>query len=332
LESVIPYFTNIEARIAERLENANSSIMIAMAWLTNPFMKELLLTLKKKNPALNINIVVDPNHTNQLYFFNSESELLLAGIFIDKLATSKFLHHKFIVIDKLTVITGSYNLTRRAKRNLENIVVIENADIADSYCREYYFLTMLDYMDQNIKLLFEFPGFAQKLLSTYYSFSKAEFKQYRNKIVQGKCFTAENGFWNELHYEPGYIFNSTCPVNLLEDWEFFIPVNKKVIKEWTLLRNQDSILESFRDFQDRYDQINDELERNEQDITEHFKAQIEHTYTADCLRKMIVEGVDIILEDQLWPNNFKRFISPAIIAQLFDRFNLAEKWEVRLLF
>ncbi len=332
MEPVIPYFRDIEARIAERLENANSSIMIAMAWLTSPLMKELLLTLKRKNPALNINIVVDPNHTNQLYFFNSESELLLAGIFIDKLATSKFLHHKFIVIDNLTVITGSYNLTRRAKRNLENIVVIENADTADSYCREYYYLTSQDYIDENIKLLFEFPSFAQKLLSTYYSFSKAEFKRYQKKIVQGKCFTTENGFWNELHYEPGYIFNSTCPVNLLEDGEFSIPVNKKMIREWTRLRNQDSILESFRDFQNRYDQINEELEKNEQKITEHFKAQIEHTYTADRLRKMIAEDVDIILEDQLWANNFKRFISLPIIAQLFDKFNLAEKWEIGLPF
>src|SRR5437868_6715929 len=45
-----------------------------------------------------------------------------------------FMHNKVLVIDD-TVITGSYNFSRSAQFNAENILFIESAPLAETYCR-----------------------------------------------------------------------------------------------------------------------------------------------------------------------------------------------------
>ena len=49
------------------------------------------------------------------------------------------MHHKVIVIDEETVITGSYNFSKNAEeRNSENLLIIKgNPDIAQAYLAEF---------------------------------------------------------------------------------------------------------------------------------------------------------------------------------------------------
>ncbi|NJO08156.1 MAG: DUF1669 domain-containing protein, partial [Chloroflexaceae bacterium] len=48
------------------------------------------------------------------------------------------MHHKVIIIDDATVITGSYNFTGRAEdTNDENLVIIDNPDVAEAYVEEF---------------------------------------------------------------------------------------------------------------------------------------------------------------------------------------------------
>ena len=52
--------------------------------------------------------------------------------------TRHHMHHKFMVIDQSSVITGSYNWTRSAAEyNHENIVLLNDAGIAKSYQDEF---------------------------------------------------------------------------------------------------------------------------------------------------------------------------------------------------
>ena len=48
------------------------------------------------------------------------------------------MHHKFFIIDNRTVITGSFNPSKNAdNRNDENIVIIEDAEIAAEFLDEF---------------------------------------------------------------------------------------------------------------------------------------------------------------------------------------------------
>ncbi|MEM9771876.1 MAG: phospholipase D-like domain-containing protein, partial [Cyanobacteria bacterium P01_D01_bin.73] len=48
------------------------------------------------------------------------------------------LHHKFAVLDRRTVITGSHNWSQQAARtNDETLIVIENSAIAQHFQREF---------------------------------------------------------------------------------------------------------------------------------------------------------------------------------------------------
>lgn len=46
-------------------------------------------------------------------------------------------HNKFMVIDSSVVITGSYNFTRAARKNAENVLFISSPEIATEYEEEW---------------------------------------------------------------------------------------------------------------------------------------------------------------------------------------------------
>ncbi|QYX33077.1 DUF655 domain-containing protein [Sphaerospermopsis torques-reginae] len=57
---------------------------------------------------------------------------------VPTLATGDFLHHKFAVIDKTTVITGSHNWSEAANdNNDETLLIIENPTVAAHFQREF---------------------------------------------------------------------------------------------------------------------------------------------------------------------------------------------------
>ena len=62
----------------------------------------------------------------------------MGGILRTAPADKGFLHHKFCVIDRETVITGSYNWTYYAEtRNLENIIIFHDPDSVNAYLKEF---------------------------------------------------------------------------------------------------------------------------------------------------------------------------------------------------
>ncbi len=70
----------------------------------------------------------------------SKDELLkYAGIDVRWDSNTKSMHHKVIIFDEQTVLTGSYNFTESAeKRNDENALFIHNPEVARLYSAEFY--------------------------------------------------------------------------------------------------------------------------------------------------------------------------------------------------
>lgn len=62
-----------------------------------------------------------------------------AGIHAFADATSGLAHSKVMVIDRHITITGSYNFTQAAQdRNVENLVLIEDEEVANQFARQWF--------------------------------------------------------------------------------------------------------------------------------------------------------------------------------------------------
>ena len=76
---------------------------------------------------------------NQISKYSEYDPMKALGMSVTIDETSGTMHHKVIIIDEATVITGSYNFSRNAEiRNSENLLIIKgNQDVAQAYIDEY---------------------------------------------------------------------------------------------------------------------------------------------------------------------------------------------------
>lgn len=116
--------------IAQQIAQAQHSIYVQAYGFTS---KPIIYQLKAaKIRGLDVNVILDGGHLS-----NNKSiykELRAAGIkvFFDKM--SGIAHNKVMIIDQKKVITGSFNFTKSADtRNAENVLLIDDANIANSY-------------------------------------------------------------------------------------------------------------------------------------------------------------------------------------------------------
>lgn len=113
------HFSKIKDEIIEQLLKANQSIQVAVAWLTD---EDIIRTLTRKaNSGVNIQVVISESKENFRNISKWKDYLRFGGKLY--IATPKFLHNKFCIIDSRTIINGSYNWTYFARGNEENIMV-----------------------------------------------------------------------------------------------------------------------------------------------------------------------------------------------------------------
>jgi phosphatidylserine/phosphatidylglycerophosphate/cardiolipin synthase-like enzyme len=126
---------NISEIITTQILKARDSILLAMYTLTD---RDLIDALKQKRQN-GIDILSIFDETQLTKYSNIIFELNNSEIVFKTIGkkTSR-MHHKFLVIDKHTVISGSFNWTLQANiSNLENIIVVEDESIAKKYTGEF---------------------------------------------------------------------------------------------------------------------------------------------------------------------------------------------------
>ena len=93
--------------------------------------------IERANSGVTVSGVFDKDQ----YHSNSGTEfdrLVNAGLEVHLDGNPRLMHHKVIIIDQQTVITGSYNFSNNAEHtNDENTLIIHNQDIAAEYLAEY---------------------------------------------------------------------------------------------------------------------------------------------------------------------------------------------------
>ena len=120
------YFEKIHEQIAKKLNQSSESIYLAIAWLTDDKLFDILC--EKAEEGVDIQLLIANNDIN-----------LNSGIDFSKLKGNggevhwigkKFdyaplMHNKFCIIDNAVLIFGSYNWTKKARTNHESITIIE---------------------------------------------------------------------------------------------------------------------------------------------------------------------------------------------------------------
>lgn len=120
------HFNNIQSEIIRQLKKSQSEIKVCMAWLTD---EDLIRTLTHRaESGVRVQIVISESKENFRNTIKFKDLLRLGGML--HVASPKFLHNKFCIIDNKTIINGSYNWTYYAQKNEENILVM-NLDSSD---------------------------------------------------------------------------------------------------------------------------------------------------------------------------------------------------------
>ncbi len=128
------HFENIPQEIARRLNAATQEIVVAVAWFTDRDLFDVLCRqagrgLRVRLAVLGNRINVGPGKLNFQRLQDCGGEVFLIPAGGDR---DPIMHHKFCIIDRATVIIGSYNWTKRAQDNDENITVITASDDGDA--------------------------------------------------------------------------------------------------------------------------------------------------------------------------------------------------------
>ncbi len=129
-----PEADEISALIAE-VEGAAQSIR----FMTFVFsLDELAEAMLSQAASRSVTLEGIFENRNSLASWSQLPALHCAGAAVRQDGNRYVLHHKVIIIDDHTVITGSFNFSRSAaKNNDENIVIVRNAAIADLYLQEW---------------------------------------------------------------------------------------------------------------------------------------------------------------------------------------------------
>ena len=120
--------------IAAQIDEAEYSIYMQAYGMSDVLITNALINAQAR--GVKVRILLD--RSNLRHKFSKLRELQRAKIDVDIDKVPGIAHNKVIIIDKKKVITGSFNFTAAAdKRNAENVIMIEDAELAASYLQNW---------------------------------------------------------------------------------------------------------------------------------------------------------------------------------------------------
>jgi phosphatidylserine/phosphatidylglycerophosphate/cardiolipin synthase-like enzyme len=126
-----------EDLVVRAITSARSNIAVAAYSFTSPAVAKALLNARKR--GVDVRVVVDENGNRSKASIAALNLIANAGIPTRTISRYAIHHDKYMVIDKVTVQTGSFNYSKAAaKSNSENVLVIwNNQDLALTYLKHW---------------------------------------------------------------------------------------------------------------------------------------------------------------------------------------------------
>jgi len=131
--SITPYFSLVddpETAIINQFNQAQETVDIAMYYFTDRELANAAIEAHKRGVVVRVYLDKDQKEAK----YSKSRYLANNGVSVRYSDNPYIMHHKFCVIDKRIVITGSYNWTASAReRNNENLLVIHDSEVAEEY-------------------------------------------------------------------------------------------------------------------------------------------------------------------------------------------------------
>jgi len=125
----------VEERIVREIENTHQSVRFLAFSFTSERIADSLI--KAQNRGVLIQGVFEKRNAGNIA--SKDEVLKRANMDIRWDGNPKTMHHKVMIFDEQVVLTGSYNFTEGAeKRNDENVIIIDNSEMAREYTNEFY--------------------------------------------------------------------------------------------------------------------------------------------------------------------------------------------------
>jgi len=120
--------------IEQAMETALSELLICVFTISDDRLSDAIMAAHRS--GLTVRVISD---NDKMHDRGSDVERLSqAGVNVRIDRSPEHMHHKFMVIDGHTVMTGSYNWTRSAEtRNEENIIAVDDPLLATRFSEEF---------------------------------------------------------------------------------------------------------------------------------------------------------------------------------------------------
>lgn len=124
----------IESVITKRIKKSKESIHFMAFSFTSERISEAMIDRHKS--GVSVHGIFERRGSNSDH--SEFRKMKIEGLDVSTDSSRGAMHHKVIIIDEETVITGSYNFSINADRhNDENILIIRNRKIAEEYLQEF---------------------------------------------------------------------------------------------------------------------------------------------------------------------------------------------------
>jgi len=122
------------ALVVKTIESAKTSVRVAAYSFTSKPIAEALLNAERH--GIDVKVVLDKSNATARY--TAATFLANQGVMVRIDYRYAILHDKFIVVDGVTMETGSFNLTSAAEfKNAENVLVLHDPAVAAKYAQEW---------------------------------------------------------------------------------------------------------------------------------------------------------------------------------------------------
>jgi phosphatidylserine/phosphatidylglycerophosphate/cardiolipin synthase-like enzyme len=120
--------------IIDEINQAKSEVLVqAYSFTSAPIAKALLKAYKR---GVKVEVILDKSQKTERYSSATFFANARIPTFID--ATHAIAHNKIMIIDRQTVITGSFNFTKAAEEsNAENLIILRSKELAGIYLENW---------------------------------------------------------------------------------------------------------------------------------------------------------------------------------------------------